>query len=57
MKESELLAEINIGLPETSLAEYRRLAKKLGQGSLSPAELKEIRSLSDLFVQIAARRA
>lgn len=57
LRESELLAEINKGLPESSLARYRRLAKKRREESLSPAELEEIRSLSDHFEEIEAHRA
>jgi len=56
-RESELLAEINEGLPESALARYRRLARKRGQESLSPAELEEIRALSDHFEEVEARRA
>lgn len=56
-RESDLLAEINQGLPESSLARYRRLAEKREQESLSPTELEEIRSLSDHFEEIEARRA
>ncbi len=56
-RETELLAEINRGLPETSLARFRRLVKKRRKSALSPVEVEELRALSDHFEEIEARRA
>ncbi len=56
-RESELLAEINRGFPELSLVRFRRLVRRRRQGSLSPAEVEELRGLSDRFEEIEAHRA